>query len=183
MRTRLVTIAVWALMSLWSSYCIAQESDGWEGLNLAQEKLPGATLHYESLLHEQVVVFRQYYNQFVAGQAQRKGRLLKKSEDILAAVNEIVGGSPTQAEQANQQEAFKRLLTMGLGWIDTEDELLFYLVTKITTKDYLRRGGSLPGFAYDKAKDTVAYAFSVELSDSADAQRSGIALCVPTILG
>jgi hypothetical protein len=150
------------LTILLPALCCGQEEPSWKALDLASAELPGATLHYERQLGEHVRAFRRIYEQFRADQAERERRiqgLLDKADEILDEINQIVGSSPNEVEQADQREVFSSFLTKGRRFIDAKQELRIYLVMKATTKDYLRKGGSLPNFTYDKVTDTIKYYF------------------------
>jgi len=50
-------------------------------------------------------------------------------------------------------------LTKGFRLVRPGRKTILYLATRQTIKDHLRKGGKLPGFAYDKATDKVIYHF------------------------
>ncbi|MHC4353416.1 MAG: hypothetical protein ACYS0H_11960, partial [Planctomycetota bacterium] len=158
--------------------CSAQEESGWKALDLASAELPGATLYYERQLGEHVEAFRRLYEQFRADQAEQKSiiqGLLDTGDEILAEVNRIVGWAPNEKEQADQRKILNSLVAKSPQILDAKKELRFYLVTQATTKDHLRKGGSLPNYTYDKVTDSAAY--SPQLLDEGPA--GGIEFALP----
>jgi len=152
------------LTNLLPALCCGQAERGWKALELKSAALPGATLSYEPGLSGQVGAFRRDYEQFRADQAKHELRvqdLLDKRDDILAEINRFVGSSPNDLELADQRRVFSFCLTREQRTAAT-NEWRFYLVTKATIKDYLRKGGSLTHFTYDKTTDTVEYSFQIE---------------------
>ena len=135
-------------------------------------------MHYEQALHKHVGEFRKAYELFRdedAELAKRRQGLLEKCDEVIDEINRMVGFSPHAAEQARQRRTFSSALNRG-GFSNARAGLRFYLVLRGTIKDYLRSGGSLPAFAYDKTTDSVQY--SLQLFDAASGEAVGIALPV-----
>jgi len=125
-----------------------------------------------------VEAFRRIYGQFRADQAEQKRiiqGLLDTGDEILAEINRIVGLPPDEKEQARQSKMLHSLVAKSPQILDAKKELRFYLVTQATTKDHLRKGGSLPNYTYDKVTDSAAY--SPQLLDEGPA--GGIEFALP----
>ncbi|MAE62375.1 MAG: hypothetical protein CMJ49_13595 [Planctomycetaceae bacterium] len=125
------------------------------------------------MLEEHVATLREAYEQFrvdAAETIQSVQRLRDKSGEIVAEMNRIVGATPDEAELATQSDMLDRFLAKGERLLDTERITRVFLVTQTTIKDHLRAGGSLPGFTYSKATDTVSYHFSIQNQLAEDAE-------------
>lgn len=152
--------AALAFTSIVLRACLGAENDPWEAFELGSTKAAGATLHYEKTLSTQIGAFRGAYRRFLAAegeQARRAEALLEKSDQILADVNRIVGASLAEPQKAEQGKFLKLFLLAGPDWRRAPGGVTLYLIRLETIKDYLRQGGSLPDFRYDKAADEAIY--------------------------
>ena len=142
------------------------ERSPWEALDLASVSVQRGTLHYERSLEESVpAVVRQLEGFLKARErtARQAQGLLDESERILAGINRVIGGSRSPSFARAQSRMLGGLLKR-IAEIHTPDE--FNLVTRGMVKDYLRRGGSLPGFHYEKKSDTATFRFRSSLTSS-----------------
>ncbi len=158
MVTRVSSVAL-LLVVAFSALCQGQENAGWQTLAPDSVELPGTTLHYEKALAEHVEAFRTIYGQFRAERARIQAEcqaLLKQRDEVVAEIDRIVGLAANDTQRANQGGDLARIAT-SLSLMDLARDARFVLLQRETTKNYLRHGGSLPGFTYDRATDTVSY--------------------------
>lgn len=156
MVTRVSSAALLAVVLL-SALGLGQEETAWRTLAPESVELPGVTLYYENALADHVEAFRTIYGEFRAEQAQIQAEcqaLLKQRDEVVAEIDRIVGLAANDAQRANRGEALERLLT-SLSAMDLTRDARLVLLQKETTKNYLRKGGSLPGYTYDQATDTA----------------------------
>lgn len=134
------TVFVWA----------QTDPNNWEKLNLNSTTIIGAMVYYEKSFEPNLPFFEEMYKKFLGGE-QEQQVLNSKKEKILADINHILGIKEPPAEM---QENFLTKLT---GTFPSVENMTFYLVKQSTTKDFLRTGGQLPNFTYNKVTDMVAY--------------------------
>ena len=164
MVTRVSSAAL--LTVLLSACCLGQEKAGWQILAPDSVELPGATLYYEKALADQVEAFKTIYGQFRAERAQLQAEcqaLLKQRDEVVAEIDRIVGLAANDAQRAKQGEGLAWFVTSPSS-MDLTKDARFVLLQKETTKNHLRKGGSLPGFTYDPATDTAAYRLEFDSS-------------------
>jgi len=164
---RLNALASLVLASVLASPCSAEEKSGWEALGLESVKLDRATLYYEKCLEPKLGVFEARHKELVTEQAQQAKlteELLEKFDEIVADVNQIVGASFKDDEKAKLEGALRSLLHQGMAFSRAIVKADACLAVRQTVKDYLRGGGSLPGFTYDKATDTAQYNWRQQFS-------------------
>jgi hypothetical protein len=139
--------------------CRGQEKPSWQDIAPSSVKVPGGTLYYEDSLSGQVEALKAAYEGFRKRQAgiQAEVRKLRENRAGLAVeVNAIVGLAPDGEAKAKQEEALAQLLK-GFPELDLDKDTRLVVVQRTTSKDYLRKGGSLPGFTYNKAREEVSY--------------------------
>ena len=127
----------------------AADTNAWEQLNLSSTGIAGATVYYEKLFEPKLPIFEREYKKFLAEKESAKAINAKKNQ-IFADINQILGISEPETEMQD------KLWTKLLGAFSLE-KTTFYIVKQGTIKDFLRAGGQLPNFTYDKASDTAAY--------------------------
>jgi len=118
-------------------------------LNLSSTSIAGATVYYEKSFEPKLPIFEREYKKFLAEKESAKAINAKKNQ-IFADINQILGISEPDTKMQD------KLWTKLLGAFSLE-KTTFYIVKQGTTKDFLRAGGQLPNFTYDKASDTVTY--------------------------
>ncbi len=140
----------WIVLIL-ASCCrlFAADPSAWEKLNLSSTSIAGATVYYEKSLGPKLPIFEREYKKFLAEKESGKAINAKKNQ-IIADINQILGISEPETEMQD------KLWTVLLGAFSLE-KTTFYIVKQGTIKDFLRAGGQLPNFTYDKASDTAAY--------------------------
>ncbi len=171
---RAIRLAAVTLATVFSCSCLGQQKDPWEPLHLESVKLDGATLYYEKSLASQVDFVRVSYKKFLSEQAESKKPsedVEKKWPDITRDVARILG-VPAASLGKVWKELFYLFLNMKVRLGDAQGRFRLYLVTRETTKDYLRKGGSLPNFTYDKATDTAKYGLFTRVSKSVSEKQS-----------
>jgi len=127
----------------------AQDPNAWEKLNLSSTQLAGANVYYEKCFEPNLPFFEKAYKQFLA--EQDKPRIvISKQEQIIAEINKILG--TTDSNTAEQKNFLAEMKDFRFPAKPT-----FYLVKRTTTKDFLRAGGQLPNYEYDKATDEAIY--------------------------
>ena len=157
----LIPLAVWGEES--------KVEDPWRTFHLATVQVQGVTLRYERLLSPKLEDIRQALSDFVKEERRifaQADTLRAKPEEIVDQVNKIVGLTPTEKQKDHQREILSTFLGKGIRLAEPGHEMAVYLVTVKSTKDYLRKGGSLPDFSYDKAKDEATYNFRIHWRSS-----------------
>lgn len=133
----------------------AELPQGWEKLNLSSTQIQGTTVYYEKCLEAKLPIFEKVYKQYLTRCEEEKGKymlLLTNREKIVGDIKNILGANDVNTATVEQNVVFPFLAVR-------PDSLC--LVTKGTTKDFLRSGGKLPGFTYDKSTDTVTEVFEL----------------------
>ncbi len=129
----------------------AADPNAWEKLNLSSTSIAGATVYYEKSFEPKLPIFEREHKKFLAEKKSAKTINAQKNQ-IVADINQILGISEPDTEKQD------KIWTELLGAFSIE-KTTFYIVKKSTTKDFLRAGGQLPDFIYDKAGDTITYNF------------------------
>ncbi len=161
--------AAFAWVALFSCLSLAEQKSPWKPLQLESAKLDGGTLYYEKSLVARLDFVRRCCKKLLAEKPEdtkRGEERLKKSQEVVADMNRILGVSVEGARMGRQQRALESLLRPRFRFADPEGKFRLYLVTKETIKNYLRQGGHLPNFTYDRATDTARYNFSTRFSVS-----------------
>jgi len=123
---------------------------GWEQLNLSATTLAGMKVYYEKALEPNLPVFERELVKFTARRDSSGGGPAQR-EQIVADLNRILGVTDPNL-QGWQQEALAALAGAFSG-----PRMTFCLAKTTTIKDYLRGGGQLPDFHYERATDTAEY--------------------------
>jgi hypothetical protein len=146
-------------------------------LNLDRTNLAARAVYYEPSLETQLPAFEKAYRRFldqIADNSKMVDRLLAKKQAIVADINRIL--EPAGLPLSEQYE-----LLVGAAKADLRPNPVFHLVTQKTIKDFLRAGGKLPDFVYDKPTDTVSYLARFEQSsESLSAEQFDIVIPVPS---
>ncbi len=172
-----VTFALTAFV-LWS--CLAEEKDPWESFHLKTAKLNGVTLHYDESFASKLGSFRTSFQKFLepeGEEAKRVQELLERENEIIEEVNHILGLSASDEQRAQHQQFLAAFLRPRFRFREPRAKINVYLVKQGTVKDYLRKGGSLPNFSYDRASDKAYCKFFVPASDPAPEE--GITFALP----
>jgi len=122
---------------------------GWERLNLSETTLAGTKVYYEKILEPNLPAFERELTKFLAGRA-KLAEFVAKRQEIVADINRILGATDPNAEA--QGKMLVRFATMF-----SQVKMTFYVARAGTIKDFLRSGGQLPNFSYDRASDTALY--------------------------
>ena len=153
-------LALLPIIALCQVPCVAGAKALWEAFPLRARPVAGSTLHYEASLARGVDTLERAYRQFLgddAEQARRLEALRGKADRITEHVHEWVGGSPTDDERAGEKRLLNLLLRQPFPFAAAPQKATVCLVTKAAVKDYLRKGGELLDFGYDKASDSALY--------------------------
>jgi len=129
---------------------IAADSTIVEKLGLASTKIAGVNIYYEKCFKSNLHHLEKLLTDLHAGK-QTDNDLLAKKDIIVNDIKRIL------AITDPNNEPLSKLLTEMTQAFDDIKLPSFVLVTQTTTKDYLRAGGKLPDFEYDKETDTVSY--------------------------
>ncbi|MHC4501565.1 MAG: hypothetical protein ACYS21_20955, partial [Planctomycetota bacterium] len=150
------------------------QNDPWQKLNLSSTNIAGATVHYEKCFEPNLPFFQGAYKGFLE-QKSEVNPLLSRKEKIVEEVNLLLG-----IEDPNTKAQHRMLAEMSsnLGDIFSKSKPTFYLVTKKTTKDFLRAGGKLPSYKYDKAADLAEYRFELRATNE-ERSMEGIEVSFP----
>lgn len=135
-----------------SSICLGADRPVWEVLELASVQMAGRTVYYEKSLEGRLDSVQPVYEQFLAGQVQRSA-LSDNMDRVITRIEQIVGGG----EQPKRRETLRVLFHKMTGAYRRLADVPICVVSRASIKDYLRRGGALPGFTCDKAADSVTY--------------------------
>ncbi len=158
------------------------EKDPWRAFELGEIKVDGVRLRYGKTLELDVDAIRKALSEFLKEQAEHGAEidlLGQTSEQIVEQVNRIVGFSPSKKEKAEQHKMLSLFLGKAVPTISFGPGATIYLISKESTKDYLRKGGSLPGFTYNKAEDQANYKFAFNRSSKDEKISEEIEIAVP----
>jgi hypothetical protein len=134
----------------------------WEQLNLSATTLARMKVYYEKALEPNLPAFARELEKYRARRDERGGGPPQR-EQIVADINRILGVTEPNVLRW-QQEAPVPLVGALSG-----TRLAFCLARSTTIKDYLRGGGQLPGFHYDRASDTAEYTPQILIKNQPDA--------------
>jgi len=139
----------------------------WQDFDLGEIQVEGVTVRYEKSLEPKPDAIRKALSGFLKKQAEHAAQIdlfRQKSDKIVEQVNTILGSSPSEKQRAEQHKIFSFFLNKSARTISFGPGTTIYLIGKESTKDYLRKGGSLPGFTYNKAEDEANYKFAINRS-------------------
>jgi hypothetical protein len=154
------------------SCAIAAKSEkGWGQLSLEKTEITGATVYYEKIFEDKLGSFELLFKKTLA-EIRANNTILAKKDAIIADINKILGEKKPNSQM--QSDVFDK----SMAAFSKINEFIFYLVLKKTTKDFLRSGGNLPGFKYDKTNDKVLYGFQFG-SDPKGGRPEKIDLAIP----
>jgi len=144
----------WIILALASSCKLsgataAAELNGWEKLNLSSINIEGTTVYYEKCFEPKLPIFEKAYKQLITKIGEKRLTAAEKGQ-IIADINQILGITEGDTEWQH------RMLTEFLSFFPMAKPT-FYLVKRETTKNFLRAGGKLPNFTYDKTTDMAEY--------------------------
>lgn len=126
------------------------DPNNWDKLNLSSKTIAGAKVYYEKSFEPNLPFFEKMYKQALAAKDKQKAVSAKK-EQVLADINRILGIKEPLSDL--QEKAWKSFS----GLFPSAENMTFYLVKQSAIKNFLRSGGKLPNFTYDKADDSVYY--------------------------
>lgn len=158
-----------------------EEQNPWKPFDLQTTELDGVTIHNDKAFSAKLDSFRTSFKDFLDAEREESKRvqgLLEKKNEVIAEVNRILGGSPSDEWKAQQDRILTTFLRPKFRFSEARGRIHLFLVKQEATKDYLRKGGSLPGFSYDRASDTASYNFFVSLSDPSEEEDITLALPV-----
>ncbi|MHC4345370.1 MAG: hypothetical protein ACYSUP_11870 [Planctomycetota bacterium] len=139
---------------LLGGYGAAARSEAWQKLNLSKTDIAGATVYYEKCFEPNLPFFEKTYRQFLKATESKQTQSLENKNQIITEINRILGiEDPNIKTQRQMLDDLMRPLPF--------PKPTFFLVTQATVKDFLRAGGKLPNFTYDKATDTAGYHFQL----------------------
>jgi len=143
---------------------------GWERLNLSETTLAGTKVYYEKTLEPDLPVFEKELTKFLAGR-DKLAAFVARRQEVVADINRILGATDPNVE--GQATTLARFAT-----VFSRIKMTFHLVKMSTTKDFLRSGGQLPDFSYDRATDTATYSPRINVTEGA-APPAKYDLCIP----
>jgi len=146
------------------------QRSGWEQLHLSRTAIGETTVYYEKVLEPNLPIFEREFKKLLA-ERDRAADVVGKKEEIVADINRILG-----AVDANSVRQGEMLATL-TGSL-TNMKLTLYLAKKPTIKDFLRTGGQLPSFSYDRATDTALYNPQIHWA-SGEEPPEAFELCIP----
>ncbi len=126
-----------------------EQRSGWEHLNLSRTTIAETTVYYEKALEPNLPVFEREFQKLL--DERSKGlEIADKKDAIIADINRLLGVDDTDSDGQAQ-------VLVTLAGSLSNVKLTLYLVRQQTIKDFLRKGGQLPSFSYDRDCDTVSY--------------------------
>ena len=145
-------------MLILASCCrlFAADPNAWEKLNLSSTSIAGATVYYEKSFKSKLPIFEREYKKFLAENESVKAINAKKPQ-IFADIDQILGITKPDIEM--QDKLWTELLR-----VLSVEKTTFYIVKQSTAKDFLRAGGQLPNFVYDKASDAATYKLEFKIT-------------------
>jgi len=145
---------------------------GWERLNLAETTLAGTKVYYEKVLEPNLPAFERGLTRFLAGR-DKLTEFVARRQEIIADINRILGATDPNTEM--QTKALVRFATMF-----AQVKVTFYVARSGTIKDFLRSGGQLPNFSYDRASDVATYNPRINVPEGA-APPETYDFCIPIL--
>lgn len=118
-------------------------------LGLSETTIDGVTVYYEKALEPNLPIFQRELAKFTAQRA-KVVELAAKRQEIIADINRILGVTDPNVDR--QSKAFADIAT-----VFSRTRLTFHLARTTTIKDFLRGGGQLPDFSYDRTSNTASY--------------------------
>jgi len=170
--SRVIRPTALVFVVLQSCLCLAAEKAPWEALVLECGKLNGTTFYFEKALESKLDVFKEKYSAFLtkaAEEGKRSEEILGKVDEIVAEVNRIVGALEEDFPKDKQKGMMGFFLTRTSHLFGMVEKATVYLAKQETIKDYLRKGGELPFFTYDRESDTANYRFELAFSTKSPA--------------
>jgi len=145
---------------------------GWEQLDLSKTTIAGTKVYYEKCLEPNLPVFEKKFQEFLAAK-DRLATVLTKREEIIADISRILGATDPN-NTSRQREVFARIATP----LFSNLKPAFYLVRTATIKDFLRAGGQLPDFSYDRQEDNILYSPRIRMVEGTGLPED-FDVCVP----
>ena len=141
------------------------KSEAVEKLGLKESTVEGATIYYEPCLEEKLEVLKKAYSDYRQRMAEHEKpqpsadpELASKKIAIVNDICKIVGDDEMKAKLISIADDFINSgSTVSLPLTGSDN--VIYLMLQSTTKDYLRSGGTLPNYSYDKEADMAEYKF------------------------
>jgi len=134
----------------------AQSGDIVKDFGLKTTTVEDATIYYDAAFETRLPEFKTQYITFKKEILSNVGISEDKLSPVCEAIHRIVGVERDKAKTTTRQV----LLDLN-RMVDafSFDKPTFYLLQKGLVKDYLRQGGTLPHFTYDKQTDMASYEF------------------------
>jgi hypothetical protein len=140
------------------------DSNNWDKLNLSSKTISGAKVYYEKSFEPNLPFFEETYKHFL--EQKKKIEIIKsKQKQIITDILSILGIKDVNT--LNQEKSFSDV-------VDTFTSINLqplYLVKKSTLKDFLKAGGQLPNFEFDKDADQVKY--DPKINVTSDSKKPG----------
>jgi tetratricopeptide (TPR) repeat protein len=130
--------------------------EGWERLNLSATTLAGMKVYYERALEPNLPAFERELAKYLARRDERGGGPAQR-EQIVADLNRILGVTEPNLV------GWQREVLASLAGAFSGPKLTLCLARTGTIKDYLRGGGQLPDFHYDRPSDMVEYTPQIQI--------------------
>ena len=184
MDAKSLRIGLGLTLLLWTAALAAEDKaeDPWESFGLRMTHVEGVTLRYEKKLSRKLRGVRKSLKGFLWQEAQTfagVNSLMERADEIVDQVNKIAGHSPTAEQEEHQRSILTTFLGKNIWLVQPEHKVTVLLVTQEATKEYLRKGGSLPGFSYDKARDRARYNFEIRWRSGEDEGPRKGAIVIP----
>lgn len=154
-----------------SSVAGTDARSGWGQLDLHETSIAGTKVYCERCLEPNLPAFERELRKFLAAK-DSLANVLTKREQIIADINRIVGA--TNVDAGRQSEVLAKVASPWFSGLKP----VFYIVKVATIKSFLRAGGQLPNFSYDRQRDMVLYSPLIRLVEGEELPEH-FECCVP----
>lgn len=157
LKTLLAFTAIAFALVTASPASMAAEAPSWDGLALESSDVGGVTFHYEKALEPYVPEMAAMVtaNAAEGAQCRAKAEYMAAKGAIFEEIDSLVGPTGSEAFVKTRPSLFVGFATPTFWASDRLRHV--YLVRKATIKGYLRSGGSLPHFTYDRGTDMAHF--------------------------
>ena len=158
MKRSFITISIFILLN---SVLLAGELEPVvvEKLGLEKTTIDGATVYYEACFVEKLGVFKKEYLSYKELFSDDDIEQFKSRKEEVYKEIETIAGKHEKLRDIFESTVEGMLKVSGVTQKLYIQEPTFFLIKKETIKNYLRQGGKVPNFTYDKESDTAEYMF------------------------
>jgi hypothetical protein len=161
LKRALLLIAVLPIVTL-SANAFAADASPWDCFNLDAKEIGATTFHYEKAFGPDITGIAADVTRYFAASERwkRTAEEIGQGGAIFSEIDKIVGPGGDDSAKLMRKKVFEALISQPLLTFGQPRHV--YIVRLSAIKDYLRSGGTLPHFTYDKAADKATYRVTVE---------------------